>query len=225
MPLERTFQRGLMVSGYTKEATYGAGVGAMTSSNSFGLEDFPNSALPQWDDMVAANNELVSHTELATHQEIVRQSVRFAYQEDRLKVNTFAWLMGQVLGAPSATREGALINAYRHHFVPTSSTTLPSVVIQDKHDNGAQYSYHGILAESVVLTGNSAFWQIRADLVGDGSRLTATDAIVAPVPERWLLWGHAHMYIEVTNGTPDTPGTPITIPAVPVQGASNLTGS
>src|SRR5438105_5410079 len=151
MALKRSFLRKCMVSGLTQEGTYGAGVGGFDSSKWFGLVDFPESAYEQWDDQTESNATLVSHHEMATHQEIVRQSVKFAYQEDRAKLNTLAWLLGMSLGAATEDVQDGSAIAYRHKFVPSLSTDLPSVVVQTKRDNGAQYAYHGILAGGVML--------------------------------------------------------------------------
>jgi hypothetical protein len=213
-----------MVSGFKKEVTYDAGVTPMNATTSFGLEDFPETALPQWDDTVADNATLVSHTELANHQEIVQQSVRFPFQEDRAKPNTLAFLLGMVMGNAIEVVQDGTFTAYRHKFVPSGSLALPSVEVQDQRDNGAQYAYTGMLVNNVTLQGNGPFWQIQAEMIGSGSRNAAADPMIGPIQENWLLWGDANIFLVDTGGTPTTPGTPITVPTTPLQGTMNLTG-
>ena len=224
MALERAYLRNLMLSLGDQEASYDAGISSWAAPFAHSLMEYPDSsAHEQYDDMVQPNNDLVTHYEFSTHQEIVRQSVRIAYEEPRLKVNTFAGLLALTLGVPVTTQDGVL-TAYRHKLIPASSTGLPSIAAQVKRDGGSQYKYTGIHADGFVLSNNGAYWQGASTLVGSGTRVVAADAFPAFFDENWLLWGDGYLWILDTGGTPAVPGTPITIPATPVQLATNLGG-
>lgn len=224
MTLERSYLRNLMLSLGDAEATYDAGITSWAAPFACSMIEYPDTTAHEvYDDMVQANSDMVTHYEFSTHQEIVRQSVRIAYEEPRLKVNTFAGLLALTLGVPVTTQDGVL-TAYRHKLIPASSTGLPSIAAQVKRDGGSQYKYTGIHADGFVLSNEGAFWKGASNLIGSGTRVAAADAFPAFIPEKWLLWGNGYLWIYDTGGTPAVPGTPISIPATPVQQATNLPG-
>lgn len=219
MALQRAYKKRLMLSLFDKEATYGAGPAGWTSTSACEMTDYADAAgYEEWDDLIQGNNDLVTGQEFTTHQELVRQSVRFTYTEPRTKPNTIAGLMALALGTVTTTQDGALA-AYRHKITPAGSTSLPSIACQTLREGGVQRMYPGIKADGFQLSESNAFWQFQTTLVGSGTRTVAADAFPAIVEENWLRWGDAYIYLK------DTLGIPITVPATPSQTVANLGGS
>lgn len=219
MALQRAYIKQIMASLFDKEASYNAGPGGWTTTSACSLTDYTDSAAyEEWDDTVQGNNDIITGYEFTTHQELVRQSMRFTYTEPRTKPNTLAGLMGLSLGTVATVQDGAL-TAYRHKLTPAGSTALPSIGVQTLRDGGVQRKYHGVKGDGFQLTENGPYFQFQSTLIGSGSRVTAADAFPAFVAEDWIRWGDATIFLK------DTAGTPITIPAAPSQTAANLGGS
>lgn len=219
MALETAYLKKLALTLGDKEATYGAGPAAWTAPGAVSMSEFTDeSGYVQWDDLVVADDDTVSGHELATHQEIARQSARLTYTEPRTKPNTVAGLLALVLGTVTTTQDGTE-TAYRHKITPAAGTALPSIGAQAAMHNGAQYKYHGVKGESFVFAVNGPYFRSQTLLIGSGYRTTAADAFPAIVQEDWLHWGEAKIYLK------DTAGTPITLPTNPVQTTANMGGS
>lgn len=219
MALQRAYIKQLMLSLFDKEASYNAGPAGWTSTSACSMTDYTDSAsYEEWDDTIQGNNDIITGHEFTTHQELVRQSMRFTYTEPRTKPNTLAGLMGLSLGTVTSTQDGALA-AFRHKLTPAGSTSLPSIAAQTLRDSGVQRRYNGVKGDGFQLNENGPYFQFQSTMVGSGSRVTAADAFVAFVPEDWIRWGDATIFLK------DTAGTPITIPATPSQAAANLGGA
>jgi hypothetical protein len=183
------------------------------------MVDYTDSAAyEEWDDTVQANADVITGKEFATHQELVRQSMRFTYTEPRTKPNTIAGLVAMALGTVTSTQDGALA-AYRHKITTAGSTSLPSIACQTLRDGGVQRLYTGIKSDGFQINENGPYFQLQSTLIGSGTRTVAADAFPAFISENWLRWGDATIYLK------DTAGTPITIPAAPSQTVANLGGS
>lgn len=219
MALQRAYFKKIMLSLFDKEATYNAGPAGWSATSACQMEDYTDSAsYEEWDDTVQGNNDLITGFEFMTHQELVRQSMRFTYTEPRTKPNTLAGMIALSLGTVATTQDGAL-TAYRHKITPAGSTSLPSIACQTLRDGGVQRMYTGVKGDGFQLNENGPYFNFQSTFIGSGTRTTAADAFVPAISENWLRWGDAHIYLK------DTAGTPITIPASPSQSAANLGGS
>lgn len=219
MALQRHYLDQVAISFYDKEATYNAGPAAWTDSSACTLLDFSDaSAHELWDDNIQGDTDVITGKELVSVQEIARQSMRLTYEEPRVKANTLAGLLAMTLGTVTSAQDGVLI-AYRHKITPASSVMQPSVGVQTKRDNGVQWLYTGVKTDSFTLNENGPYFRMQATMVGSGTRTASATAFPASVPERWLRWGDAHVYLRDVTGL-----SPITIPAAPSQTATNLGG-
>lgn len=219
MAIQRAYIKQLMASFFDKEATYDAGPAGWTAASACQLTDYTDSAAyEEWDDTIQANDDIITGYEFVTHQELVRQSMRFTYTEPRTKPNTLAGLIALSLGTVATTQDGAL-TAYRHKITPAGSTSLPSIGVQTKRDSGVQRKYTGVKGDGFTLNENGPYFQFQSTMIGSGTRATASDSFVAAIAENWIRWGDATIFIK------NTAGTPITIPASPSQTAANLGGS
>lgn len=215
MPLQRSFLRQMMLSLFDKEATYNSGPTSWTTGVCSMLDFDDASALEVWDDTFQNNTDVISGKEFITISEMPRQSMRVQYTEPRVKPNTLAGLLALTLGNVVSTQDGAL-EAYRHFITPGSAVQLPSIGVQTKRDNGAQFKYTGVKADSFTMNENGPYWSGQCALIGSGTRDNATDAFPAPIMEHWMRWGDAHIYFR------DTARVPMTIPPAPSQSTCNL---
>jgi hypothetical protein len=206
----------LMLSLFQREATYGA---EAFWSNDFActMADYDaQAAHEEWDDAVDDDEAQLHGEEYPTVQVITRQSVRWDYHEPRTKPNTLAGLMGLALGDIETDQEGILL-AWRHRLRPATSVELPSIGAQTRHAGGLQYVYTGVKSDGFTLEANGAYLGFRSPLVGSGFReASAISAFADEVPEDWLRWGDAKLYLLDTNGAA------LTLPEDPAQGETNL---
>jgi hypothetical protein len=180
------------------------------------MQDFTESAPHEvWDDLVADDEALVHGHEYSFVQEIVRQSVRLTYAEPRVKPSTLAALLGLSFGVPTATQDGSA-SAYRHALTPVSPLTLPSISAEVAHQLGRCYRYTGLKADAFTLSNNGAYLSFETPLIGSGSRAAVRAQDVDAIPEPWLRWGSCWLYVL------DVSQSVLSVPATPVQGASNL---
>jgi len=204
----------LMMSLFTREASYDAPV-TVSASTTCAMRDFDDaSPHEEWDDLVDDDAPLVHGQEYRVVQQIVRQSVRLRYREPRTKPNSVAGLIGLALGSIASVQDGTA-NAWRHRLSRGPSVQMPSITVQTRHALGSQYRYTGVKSDGFTLAANGAYLSLEARLIGSGSRTRAGDTFPATVDERWLRWGDARLYwVEAP--------TAITLPTAPVQGTTNL---
>jgi hypothetical protein len=209
-----------MMSVLDKESVFGNGPAGWTSTSATSFTQYDEASVEQHDDNIQDDADLITGSEMVTHQEIARQSVRMTYTETRTKPHTVASMLGLTLGTIVGTQDGAL-TAYRQKITPATSLAIPSIAAQTLRENAAQYRYDGIKSESFELSMEQANPYIRSStvLIGSGSRVPAVDAFPPAIAENWLPMGKAKLYLK------NTAGTPITIPPVPSQTAPNLGGS
>lgn len=216
VPVGRHYQDQIMMSLFSREATYDAGV-AVSSSTTCSLRDFDDaSPHEEWDDLVDDDAPLVHGEEYRVVQAIVRQSVSLTYREPRAKPNSLAGLIGLALGSITSVQDG-MAAAWRHKLTKAASVQMPSISLHTRHALGSQYRYTGVKSDGFTLAANGAYLSLSVPLIGSGSRARASDTFPPAVDEAWLRWGDAHVYwVEAPM--------PIALPTDPVQGATNLGG-
>lgn len=204
----------LMLSAGDKEATYDAGPAAWTLGAAFQLFEFGD-AFVAWDDVLRTDRDTIHGSQFATTSEIVRQDVRLAYSEPRVRPTHLAALAALALGNPAAAVQDAALTAYRHKLIPVgAAVALPSVGLQEKA-SGEQMLYTGIKADTFRLARNGDFWQIEAGLIGSGSRAASATAFPAKLTSQLpLRWQDTYCWLET--------GTDISIDAAPTQGLENI---
>jgi len=195
-----------------KEATYNAGPAAWTIGPAYQLYEFGD-AFVVWDDQIITDRDLVHGSQFATRSEIIRQDVRFVYNEPRVRPVPLAGFAALVGGTPTVAQDAALV-AYRHKVVPVAAdVALPSIAVQEKA-SAEQYMYYGVKCDTFALRRNGAFWSMEVGLIGSGTRAVSATAFPAKVTEVPLRWGDTYCWIE-------TPAA-ITISATPTQGLEDI---
>jgi hypothetical protein len=217
MSIQRAYARKLMLSLFTQEGTYNSGPGSWSSADACQMSEYAADSRVQWDDAVFSDEDSVSGSELATHQEIALQGLTLQYNEPRAKPNTLAGLMGLALGEVATVQDGSE-TAYRHRVRWGNAFELPSIAAQAKHDSGVQKRYFGLKAGGYTLARSGPYWSYQTQIMGSGAREDASDAFVARITENWLRWGDTKIYIKES-------GIPITVPSTPSQSGANLGGS
>lgn len=209
-----------MLSILDKEALFDAGPTTWASTSAVSFTQYDEASVEQYDDSIQDDSDLITGSEMITHQEIARQSVRMTYTETRAKPFSVGAFLGLTLGTVASTQDGALA-AYRHKITPATSLAIPSIAAQTLRENAAQTKYTGIKSDSFEFSLEQANPYVRCSslLIGSGTRVSAADAFPPSIDENWLPMGKAKLYLK------NTAGTPITIPATPSQTAANLGGS
>jgi hypothetical protein len=214
MITQKGWQDQVMMSLFTKEAAYDAGV-TMNATNACGMKGFECDV--EWSDTVTDDKDSVSGTEHGTDQEITAQGVDITYKESRCKPNTLAAFSNLVLGARTSTQDGAF-TAYKHKITPVAvGTVLPSIQIE--HKKGAvQYAYKGVKGGSLNLSGEAGgYLALEAALKGSGTRATSATAFVAAIAESWLKVSNCKVWMET--------GANIAIGATLGQGTEDISSA
>lgn len=202
-----------------KEATYNAGPAAWTLGAAFQLFEFGESFV-EWEDALLSDRDTVHGSQFATAQEILRQSVRMAYSEPKVRPAHLAGFAALAGGNLAASVQDGGLTAYRHKIIPVAATVqLPSIGVQEKA-SGEQYKYLGVKVDSLSLRRggpSNAFWSLDVALIGSGTRATAADAFPAKVSVDPLRWQDSYCWLES--------GTDISIDATPTQGLENISSA
>lgn len=202
----------LMLSLFTKEAAYDAGV-TMNDTNACSLKGY--TIEEEWPDDVQNDREEITGSEYATMQEIVTKGFRAPISIPRAKPNDIIGLMALTMGGTvTSTQEGAT-GAYKHAVALASiEGDLPSIQAELKK-GGVQYAYTGVKGASVKLAAEAGQpVSLEADLIGSGSRASSSTAFASKISESWIKASHASVWKES--------GASIDISASLVQGAEDI---
>lgn len=213
----RHYDDQLMVSLYAQEASYGALMPRWDASTAIGLTGLSDAAAHEsWDDEVADDDELTHHAEYVQVQELVRQSVRLPYGEPRCSARSLAAFLALTFGDLHSVQDGSA-RAFRHRVRQVSGLNLPSVSAHIRHMFSAQLAYSGLKSDGLTLRSNGAYLALECPLIGSGARAFSDEPFLAPDVSPWLRWGDCHLWL-----LPLASGETITVPSVPVQGATQF---
>ena len=184
----------LMVSSFTKEATYGAGV-TVNSSNFAAVKGFELTR--EHGDTVSSDEEHVHGSELATTQEIIEQRFKASLGIPRARPHDLATLIGLAGGAVTSTQDGAF-NAWRHKVVPVAADVeLPSAHLIQRLGT-VQQGHKGIKADSVKVTFTPGeMLKVDSELIGDGSRADDANSFEAAISEVFLKCNEMKVFAEL----------------------------
>ena len=207
----------LMMSAYTKEATYDAGV-TMNADNACLMENHEVLGV-DWPDVVETDKEEQTGTEHGTDQVLVEQRCKFNYSEPKAKPNTLALLAGLVMGSITTTKDGAE-DAWKHKIVPvTVGTALPSMQLEHKQ-GGIQHAYKGVKGSSLEMNCDAGgILGVVAELLGSGTRATSATAFVAAISESWMMAKNCKVWME--SGANIEIAAALTIPVGTVRSRLN----
>lgn len=201
----------LMLSAFTKEASYNAGV-TMTASNACSMKGFEAEMDP--DDNVQNDKDSVTGSEYGTDSEIINKGVMLTYKESRAKPNSIAMIAALCQGAITSTQDSAL-TAYSHNIIDVAEgVALPSMQAELKV-GGVQYALPGIKGNSFKISGDTSkdngLISLESELIGSGDRDASATAFVASISESWLKLSNCKVFMEsgddITIATPLTQGT------------------
>lgn len=184
----------IMFSAYKKEATYDAGVPAMSDANACSMKGFD--AEITWPDIVGNDKEHITGTEHGTTQVIEETRCAIKYSEKQLKPNTLAFIAGLCMGSITTTQDAAL-TAYKHKIIPvTVGTAIPSCKA-DALFGGIQYNMTGIKGKSFKLSGEEKQpFSLEAELLGSGTRAVSATAFASSITESWMLAKNCSVWLE-----------------------------
>lgn len=214
MITKKGWDRLTMMSLFSKEATYNAGVvlaaGTGTAMTGYELD-------VTWPDKIGNDKEELTAKEFGYDQQIMAQAVKLVYREAKCKPNTLAGLGALVLGSCASTQDGAL-TAYKHYITPiAASSALPSITVEDKI-GGVQYKYDGIKGESLKLSGTAGgTLALDCEMIGSGTRTASATAALTPLTESYMILSNCKVWME--NGS----NVSITTPAT--QDAENISSA
>lgn len=201
----------LMMSLFTKEATYNAGV-TMEVANACSMKRYEFA--PEYPDLLDTDKEEHTGTEHGTDQEIIERRFKGVYSEPKAKPNTIAGLAGLVMGGITTTQDSAL-EAYKHKIIPVAhGVALPSIQIEHKR-GGIQKAYRGVMGNSLKIAGEAGgFISAECELIGSGYREDSATAFVAAIDESILPANLASVWLES--------GSDISISASLTQGSEDI---
>ncbi|MBU1864253.1 MAG: hypothetical protein KKH94_11360 [Candidatus Omnitrophica bacterium] len=211
MITKKGWLQSLMLSLFTKEATYNAGV-TMIDANACSMKGFELTT--EFPDVVTHDRDEVSGLEHGSDQEIIEQRVNLTYTEPKAKPNSLIGLAALVLGKITTTKDGAF-DAYSHKIVPAPiGDALPSISIE--HLKGAiQYKFDGIKGNTLKISGEAGgLVSLEAALIGAGSRAISSTEFAAAIAESWLKVNSMKIWLES--------GATIEIGASLTQGTQNI---
>lgn len=187
------WNRQLMMSLFTKEASYDAGV-TMNNTNAFSLTGFELDT--SWDDTVVNDKGEVTGKEHGYDQDIISYGYKSTLKFPKVTPNTLAGLAQLALGARSSTKDGAF-TAYVHKITPVAvGTALPSVQLEEKF-GGLQYYYKGVKCNTLKLSGESGgLLALEAELIGSGTRGTSVTAFANTISESWMKLTNCKVWLE-----------------------------
>ena len=171
----RHFADQILLSLFLRESAYNTPIPLWDYSTACQMTDLDDQTVHELYDDSLYGMELVRDGGSGpTAQRLIAQSVRMAYTESRAKLNTLAGLLGLTLGQV-ATQEltglGFGLDVFVHTLTPAPPGLLPSISAVTRHQQNVQTLYPGIKSEQFRLSGQSAFLQVQADLIGSGSRV------------------------------------------------------
>ncbi len=212
----------LMLSLFTKEATYAAGV-TMNDTNACGLKGY--TVEEDWPDEVVTDREEITGSEFATTQEIITKGFTTPVAFPKARPNEIIGLMALAMGGAITSTQDAATGAYTHSpALAGIDSDLPSIqgeIIK----GGIQYAYKGIKAGSVKIAGEAGKpVSMEAQLMGSGTRATSATAMAAKITESYVktpqgfVWKESGANISIasslTQGAEDiSSGTPTDLAA------------
>lgn len=190
---KKGWNQDLMMSLFTKEDTYDAGV-TMSDANACSMQGYEFE--PSWPDTVVTDKDEVTGKEHGYDQELVEKGFEATYKEAKAKPNTLAGLAALVLGSISSSQDAEL-TAYKHTITPvTVGTALPSIHVEHEK-GGIQYKYYGVKGGSLTLSGEAGQpVSLEATLKGSGTRATSETEFAASISESWLLMQKMKVWLE-----------------------------
>lgn len=208
------WNRQLMVSAFTKEATYDAGIthSTSTSCSLVGYE-----FTPEYTDKVVNDKDEVTGYEHGTRQEIISYGNRFTLKFAKLKPNDLAFIASLVLGSSTPSQDPGK-TAYRHKIVPvTVGTELPSCALVHL-DGGIQTEYTGIKGSTLKISGEEGgILAGECGMIGSGTRAANAESFVASISESWMLMSGGKVWLET--------GTDRSISAAATQGTEDISSA
>lgn len=208
------WQKNLALSLFRREATYNAGV-AVSSANGCLMTAYDNEPFA-WDDTLVNDKDTVTSLEHGYDQEIVKYGAKMTYKETRAKPNTVAGLAALTLGSITSTQDSAY-TAYRHKITPVTVGSALHSIQANESLGGTHYKYTGVKGNTLKISGSDQAVSVECELIGSGSRATATDTMPAKITESWLNMSNALIWME--------DGTNISLAATPAQGAENISSA
>jgi hypothetical protein len=211
---KKGWNRSVMASLFTKEATYDAGV-TMNGTNACSLTGFELDT--SWDDTIVNDKAEVTGKEHGYDQDIISYGSKFGLKIPKVTPNALAGFASLALGSTTTTKDGAY-NAWRHKIIPVAvGTALPSIHIEDLF-GGLQYKYTGVKCSTLKLSGEAGgLLSMEASLVGSGTRATSATAMAAAISESWMKLTNCKVWLES--------GANISIDATLTQGLENISGA
>ncbi len=211
---KKGWNRQLMCSLFTKEATYDAGV-TMNGTNACSLTGFELDTT--WDDTVISDKDEVTGKEHGYDQELIGYGGKFGLKFPKVTPNALAGFSNLALGARTSTKDGAY-TAYKHKITPVAvGTALPSIQVEELF-GGLQYAYKGVKCNTLKISGEAGgLLAMEAGLIGSGTRATSATAMAAAITESW-------MKLHACKGWFET-GANISIDATLTQDAENISGA
>ena len=205
----------LMLSLFTKEVTYDAGV-VMNDADACTLKGY--TVDDDWPDDVENDREEITGSEFTTVQEIVTKGFTASVDIPRAKPNDIIGLMALAMGGAVTSSQDAATGAYTHSVAMAAiEADLPSIQAELKK-GGIQYAYKGVKAGSIKLSGEAGKpVSISADLMGSGTRATSATSFAAKISESWVKASQGNIWAES--------GANISISASLVQGAEDISSA
>ena len=193
MQTKKGWDQDLMMSVFTKEASYDAGV-TMNDTNSCSMMGFEFE--PEWPDELVNDKDEVTGTEHGTDQEINTQGFKASYKEPKARPNAVAAMAALALGDITTTKDGAE-NAWKHEIVPVAvGTAIPSIHVEHKK-GGVQYKYTGVKGNSLKLSAEAGGpVALEAELMGSGTRATSATAFTSKISESRMFMKNAKVWME-----------------------------
>lgn len=211
---KKGWNRSLMISSLTKEATYDAGIThtALTSQGLTGYE-----LTPDFTDKVLNDKDEVTGKEFGYTQEIVSYGNKFTLKFAKAKPNDIAIFAHLALGTGTPTQDPGK-TAYQHKITRIAEgSELPSASLVYL-DGGIQTEYKGVKVNTLKLYGKEGeMLSMDVELIGSGTRATNAASFIAPVVENWLRMDMCSVWLES--------GTDRTIAGTATQGTEDISST
>lgn len=211
MGLVRGIERSLVLSLFTKEASYNAGTAFLDANACLMHQHISNiRSIP---DEMAVDDD--TESEFPTLQEINMKKFAYTYSENKAKPNSMAGLIALALGGMAVTQDGGF-TAYRHDLTPVAPGTELESISSLVKEGGSQYQYDGIIGNSFKVSGSrdNGFIALESELMGSGKRATNGAAVPSKISEVWMAVRHTKAWLET--------GANISINGSPAQGAQGI---
>ncbi|MDF1537143.1 MAG: phage tail tube protein [bacterium] len=205
----------LMMSLYTKELTYDAGV-TMNDTNACSMKGY--TVEEDWPDEVQSDREEITGSEFATVQEIITKGFSTPVGIPKARPNDIIGLMALAMGGGVTSTQDGVTGAYTHKVALAGiEAAMPSIQSEIKK-GGIQYGYKGVMCNSIKLACDAGQpVSVEVELIGSGTRATSATAFASKITESWVKASQALAWLES--------GTDISISASLVQGAEDISSA